>query len=222
MANQPSPQRLAAQELLERLSDFQLRGVSHFPIDGIPAPQAPQPVQTTSDAAEAKPRLCSLCPVCSPVGGRFLADDRAMLAGRILVVLEFPGVETSVAEDLASPSGANHLIDRLLRRAGLVEDCAFAYALRSPPQGAPAAESVAACGRQWLAREIAARSPEVILCFGARAAAAVEVALKIRASAAPPWAGGIKFFPAPHELVAYPAWRRSVWDEVSALTPGNA
>lgn len=218
----------------ERLADLRLRGVEGLrtteahvlAAPPAPAARAAQVNTPSADQPATQPArqpsgiaVCERCPVCRPAAGRFVADASALTPGRLLVVLEFPGSGPDAQTDLANPEGANHLIERLLLRAGLRGEAAFSYALRGVPKGAPQAEHLSVCSSIWLASELAARQPEIILCFGPRAESALAIATSRHGH---PAAKKVLNFPSAHELKLFPEWRQDVWRAVSALTAEGA
>ncbi len=182
----------------DRVADLLLRGVQRLP-------------RSEGPCVQAQETTCRQCLVCEPFGGRFAADPVAQTPGPLLVVLDFPETGVDGLSDLANPESANHLIERLLHRAGLRDQSAFSFALRAPPRGAPLAEQVSTCATAWLVGDLAARQPQVILCFGARAELAVRCALPSCRGLSP----RVLVLPSPQELKAYPHWRQSVWTQVT-------
>ncbi len=230
----PAAEDMQAQ-LVHRLTDLALRGMAKVPVpaDYRPSqaasdPAASQSLQPLKSFQPLQPKQvedaathCDACPVCPAAGGLMQRDRAASEPGDILVILEYPAREKPIHDDLSDPSSPNHLIYRLLARAGLLDQSAFAFALRSPVKSLPKQQWLETCASLWLAKELVMRSPSQVLCFGARARAAYDAASA--AARAKPAAKGLEnvavnTFPSALELTNHPTWRQGVWEQVNALT----
>jgi hypothetical protein len=216
-------------QLVSRLSDLALRGMAKVPVLAnytpskavVSDPILSNPTESQPVPSKVASARCDACPVCPSVDGLLQNDPTASEPGPILVILEYPASEKSIHDDLADPSSPNHLIYRLLARADLLKQSAFAYALRSPVKSLPKSQWVETCAALWLAKELQMRSPTHVLCFGARARAAYDSASKT--ALAKPIGKDlgsvmVHTFPSPLELTSHPTWRQGVWEEVNALT----
>jgi DNA polymerase len=112
------------------------------------------------------------CVACDLAAGRTQAVPGDLPAGPVAVMLvgEGPGAdEDAVGRPFVGRSG--RLLDGLLAEAGLRrEDVAVANVVKCRPPGnrAPRAGEVAAC-RHWLATQIAAADPTVLVALGGSA-----------------------------------------------------
>lgn len=212
-------------QLVSRLADLGLRGMTKVPLPAGFNPSAAAgpssgeaPTGAVGPAAQTdQSQRCGACPVCPAAGGKMESDARALEPGPLLVILEYPASEKSLQDDLADGSSPNHLIYRLLARANLLQETAFAYALRSPVKSLPRQQWIETCANQWLGKELAMRKPRLVLCFGARAKAALDTALA-RQGNFPAASIQVHTFPSPLELTSHPNWRQGVWEQVNALT----
>lgn len=176
---------------------------------------------------------CTQCPVCPPPEGAGVFHmrapaDKGRLGVPFFVVLDQPFEGDSLSADLASEKSPNHLILRLLTRAGILRQSHVVYALRSRLTSRPPLDKwVRACAAQWLRAEIDALAPQVVLAFGARATLALQtlfpadlLALGSGDEAVVENNGRplrILFLPGSLELQVFPSWRQKVWERVSVV-----
>ena len=173
---------LRVREMAEREAQAPRRRIPARPSpDAAPARADPAPGDRATALATLRQaaRDCRACPLWRPatqtVFGEGRADARGMLVG------EQPGdVEDLSGRPFIGPAG--QLLDRALDDAGLdrgdlyltnaVKHFRFEQRGKRRLHRNPEAAHVDAC-RPWLAREIAALDPRIVVCLGATAARAV-------------------------------------------------
>lgn len=177
---------------------------------------------------------CRQCPVCPPPDGSGVfymappANRGEAVSVPFLVVLDQPFEGESLSDDLASEKSPNHLIQRLLTRAGLLPRTHIVYALRSRLTSRPPLDKwVRMCATHWLAAEVDTLTPQVVLAFGARATLALQslfpaqlLALGSGEEAVVENRGRplrVLFLPGSLELQVFPSWRQEVWERVSIV-----
>jgi uracil-DNA glycosylase family 4 len=135
-----------------------------------PAPEAARAAY--GDGLQALGDECAACRRCGlAVGRQQVVVSRGNPQARLMVIGEGPGAQED-ASGLPFVGRAGQLLDQMLASVG-IDSNADAYIAnvvkcRPPDNRKPTAEEMAAC-RPWLARQIAAVDPAVILLAGATA-----------------------------------------------------
>jgi uracil-DNA glycosylase len=239
-------------QLRDRVMELWIRGVRHLPLpkegwessSGDPAILPVSEHQSRAhESQEGEPdrvadpdrllelKSCRRCPICPPPSGSGVYHTPLAQSGRtgvpFLVVLDQPFESDSLSGDLAAERSPNHLIQRLLTRAGILRQTHVVYALRSRLMQAPQDKWVKVCAQHWLLAEIEVLVPQVILVFGARACLAVQflfpdplLAVEQGGEAIVHHRGRpirVVMLPSSLELQFFPSWRQGVWEKVSLL-----
>lgn len=245
--SQNSLREIASDQLIALIaSGVQRWPRPHLPECGLPSTNSSEfarSVTLKEDIEHCK--KCSLSQtrrrvVCAPI-----------VQKRFFVLADFPEPAEEIldAGPFEAPEAANNLLQRLFQRLGIWQDVFPSFAVKCFPKNNLPANSLEACLPN-ISSELSGVSPEIILCFGSRAARCLEESLRmslpltemgeipqatfetLRAQSLrypalkneKIWQGlkQIFFFPASRELRDYPEWRKQVWHELRRFTQSES
>lgn len=191
----------------------------------------------------SKCRACALCEVRTRV-----VHTKQLTAKKFYVLGDFPEAPEEQSDEgpFSAPEAANNLLERLFQRLGLWDQVFPAFAVKCFPRTNLPPNALLNCTVN-VATELAFAQPEVIVCFGNRAARSLEEVLgmslplsemgeissqafldlwmqmqledaeKSARNAAWKNLKRIFFFPTSRELRDYPDWRKQVWQELQVI-----
>ncbi len=164
---------MRVRDMAERLPEAPRRKIP------LPPAPSPDPVDDSLAALKAAARCCRRCPLWQPATQTVFGEGPEH--ARVMIVGEQPGDEEDLSgRPFVGPAGK--LFDRALAELGLdrsalyitnaVKHFRFEQRGRFRLHRNPEPSHVQAC-REWLARELAAVRPDIVVCLGATAAHAV-------------------------------------------------
>lgn len=170
---------------------------------------------------------CEACPIAA--ARKRCVVSQSLDPRPFLALAEFPEASEESAEILFQTEGSpTKLLTRLFARLGIEGHVHKSFASKCVPRKGVTDAMLDAC-RGPLEDELRRVDPDIVLCFGARAAHQVA---RLSGSSLPFFGASpsvelsgrtrrVFTFPSARELEAFPEWRAAVWDVLSQqLAPG--